>query len=633
MALQTLRTHAKGWVAGILFLVLILAFAAWGIEDMLRQGFSRTGPVMTVGSEAIGQREFESAYQKKIRELQDRLQRQLDYETAKAIGVVDALVAELQADRMFAQEARHKGLLISDNIVQQEIVNSQAFRGVDGRFDAATFRRALQDNGYTESTYVALVKGSFARNYIVTSIANFDAAAPKALAEKLFAYRNEFRTAEVLTIPLAAMKPPEPTAEQLAAFHKANAAKYTAPEYRTVTIVLVRPEDAAARVPVTDKDLENEYARRKGEFTTPETRTLRQIIFKDEATAKQAYEALVGVRSFETVAKEIAKSEPISLGKVTASQVPIPALRDAAFKLKAGEVTQPIQSPLGWHIMRVDEITPEAVKPLEEVKAQLEKDFRARASARILATMREQFDDALGGGNKLEAAAEKIKLKAAVIGPIDAQGKSDKGATVEGLPEDPEFLRRVFRQGRGEEGDPVDLKNHGFYAIRVDTITPSALRPLDGVKEQVAKDWTDEERGKLAKAEAEKLLAEAKAGKSLEEIAKPGGYAVRKSKPISRGEGSGASPGAMEERVFAVKPGEAAVAQSREGYAVIKVDAAKDERTDDEKKKAREEFEKALRQAYEQDFLASYTAYLRAQYPTKIEQATIDQLLGGRPRQ
>jgi peptidyl-prolyl cis-trans isomerase D len=633
MALQTLRTHAKGWVAGILFLILILAFAAWGIEDMLRQGFSRTGPVMTVGSEAIGQREFESQYQKKVRELQDRLQRQLDYETAKAIGVVDALIAELQADRMFAQEARHKGLLISDEIVKQEIINSQAFRGVDGRFDAATYRRALQDNGYTEAAHVALVKGSFARNYLVTSIANFDAASPKALGDKLFAYRNEFRTAEVLTIPLAAMKPPEPTAEQLAAFHKANAAKYTAPEYRTVTMVLVRPEDAAQRVPVTDKDLENEYARRKGEFTTPETRTLRQIIFKDEATAKQAYEALVGVRSFETVAKEIAKSEPISLGKVTASQVPIPALRDAAWKLKAGEVTQPIQSPLGWHIMRVDEITPEAVKPLEEVKAQLEKDFRARASARILATMREQFDDALGGGNKLEAAAEKIKLKAAVIGPIDAQGKNDKGATVEGLPEDPEFLRRVFRQGKGEEGDLVDLKNHGFYAIRVDTITPSALRPLDGVKEQVVKDWTDAERGKLAKAEAEKLLAEAKAGKSLEEIAKPGGYAVRKSKPISRGEGSGASPGAMEERVFAVKPGEAAVAQSREGYAVIKVDAAKDERTDDEKKKAREEFDKALRQAYEQDFLASYTSYLRAQYPTKIEQATIDQLLGGRPRQ
>ena len=632
MALQTLRTHAKGWVAGVLFFFLIVAFAAWGIEDMLRQGFSRTGPVMTVGSDTIGQREFENAYQRMIRNLQERLQRQFDYETAKSLGFIDALVAELQSDRMFAQEARTKGLLISDRIVQQEVVNDQNFRGVDGRFDPSTFRRALEGAGYSEATYVALLKGGFARNYLVASISNFETAPPKALADRLFAHRNEFRTAEVLTIPVAAMKPAEPTAEQLAAFHKASAAKYTAPEYRTITLVLVRPEDAAARVPTTDKDIENEYARRKGEFTTPETRVLRQIIFKDEATAKQAYEALVGVRSFESVAKEIAKTDPIALGKVTASQVPIPALRDAAFKLKAGEVTPPIQSPLGWHIMRVDEIAAETVKPLAEVKAQLEKDFRNRGSTKILAALREQLDDAIGGGNKLEAASEKIKVKAVAVGPVDAQGKNDKGATVEGLPDDPEFLRRVFRQGKGEEGDLVDLKNHGFYTMRVDAVAPSALRPLDGIKEQVTKDWTDEERGKLAKAEAEKLLAEAKSGKSLADLAKPAGYAVRKSKPVNRGEGAAAVPGSLEERVFAVKPGEPAVAQSREGYAVIKVEAAKDERTDDEKKKAREAFEKGLRQTYEQDFLASYTSYLRAQYPTKVERATIDQLLGGAKR-
>jgi peptidyl-prolyl cis-trans isomerase D len=633
MALQTLRTHSKGWVAGILFFFLIVAFAAWGIEDMLRQGFSRTGPVITVGSEQIGGREFENAYQRMIRNLQERLQRQFDYETAKNMGFIDALVAELQSDRMFSQEARNKGLYVSDQLATAEIMNDQNFRGITGRFDPQQFGRVLQEYGYSEATYVALVKGRFARNFLVGSIAQFDTApAPKALADRLYAHRGEFRSAEVMTVPFEAMKPPEPTAEQLTAYHKANTAKYTAPEYRTVTVVLIRPDDAAQRVKVTEQDLEGEYNRRRGEFTTPETRTLRQLIFKDEAAAKQGYEALVGGRSFESVAKDIAKREPDALGKVTASQVPIPALREAAFKLKAGEVTQPVQSPFGWHILRVDEITPEAVKPLAEVKDKVEKDFRARHAVKILAEMREQFDDALGGGNKLEAAAEKIKLKSAVIGPVDAQGKNDKGATVEGLPDDPDFLKRVFRQGKGEEGDLIDLKNHGFYAVRVDTIAPSALRPVDAVKEQLTKDWTAEEKGKLAKAEAEKLAAEAKVGKSLEELAKPANYTVRKSKPDNRGEAQAAAPGTIEERVFAVKAGEATVAQSREGFAVVKVAEAKDERSEDDKKKAREEFEKSLRQAYEQDFLAAYTNYLRAAYPTKIEQGAIDQLLGGTQR-
>lgn len=632
MALQTLRSHSKGWVAGILFFFLIVAFAAWGIEDMLRQGFSKTGPVMTVGKEEVGQREFENNYQRMIRNLQERLNRQFDYEAAKAMGFVDALIAEMQSDRIFAQEARAKGLRVSDRLASEQIRSDQTFRGVDGRFDPATFRQALQNAGMNESTYVELMKGTFARNYLVAGISQFETT-PKILADKLFAHRNEFRVAEVLSIPTAAMKPGEPGADQLAAYHKANAAKYTAPEYRRITLVLVRPEDAAERVSVTEADIASDYARRKPEFTEPETRALRQLVFKDEAAAKQAYEALVGGRSFETVAKEIAKAEPINLGKVSAAQVPIPALRDAAFKLEVNQVTPPVQSPLGWHIMRVDEIAKESVKPLDEVKAQIEKDFRARNAIKILAELRDRFDDALGGAGKLEAAAEKAKLKAVTLGPFDAQGKDENGATVEGLPDDTEFLRRVFRQGKGEEGDLVDLKNHGFYSMRVDAIAPSALKPLESVKEKATQDWTADERAKLAKAEAEKLAAEAKTGKNLDEIAKPGGYAVRKSMAVNRGEGAAATPGSIEERVFSVKPGEVAVAQGPEGWAVVKVAAAKDERNEADVKKSREEFEKSLRQGYEQDFLAAYTNYLRAQYPTKVEQATIDQLLGGTRRQ
>lgn len=632
MALQTLRTHSKGWVAGILFFFLIVAFAAWGIEDMLRQGFSKTGPAMTVGKEEVSQREFEGQYQRMIRNLQDRLSRQFDYETAKSLGFVDALIAEIQSEKIFAQEARARGLVVADAIAREQIVSDQNFRGADGRFDSATFRQALQNAGLTEAGYVAAIKGSFARNYLVAGIAQFESV-PKALADRLFTYRNEFRAAEVLTIPTASIKVPAPTDEQLAAYLKANAAKYTAPAMRAITLVLFRPEDAAERVAVTDADIAAEYARRKPEFTVAETRAMRQLIFKDEATAKQAYEALVGGRSFETVAKEIAKTDPINLGKLTADQLPIAALRDAAFKLEANQVTAPIQSPLGWHILRVDEIAKESVKPLDDVKAQIEKDFRTRNAIKILAEMRDRFDDALGSGGKIEAAAAKVNLKAVKLGPFDAQGKDDKGAAVEGLPDDTEFFRRVFRQAKGEEGDLVDLKNHGFYSVRVDEVIASAVRPMEAVKAKLIEDWTADERGKLAKAEAEKLMAEAKAGKSLEEIAKAGGYEVKKSKAVNRGEGAAATPGSLEERVFSVKPGEITTAQPGGGWAVVKVAEAKDERSEADIKKAREEFDKGLKQAYEQDFLAEYTNYLRARYPMTVDQAVIDQLLGGTRRQ
>jgi peptidyl-prolyl cis-trans isomerase D len=633
MALQSLRKHSKGWVAGILFFLLILAFAAWGIEDMLRQGLQRTGPALTVGSEQVSQREFQAAYNRMIRNLNERFQRQFDYETAKSLGLVNALVAELQAERMFAQEARSLGLLVSDRLAHDQIRNDENFRGGDGRFDPNAFRNALDRAGFTEPNYVSLVKGTLARNFLVTGISQFEGTPPKSLADRIFAYRSEFRTAEVLTVPTESVKPSAPTDEQLAEFHKANGAKYTAPEYRTLMLVWLRPADAAARVPVTDKDIEAEYARRQDEFTTPETRALRQLIIKDEATAKAAHEALMGGRNFETVAKDIAKVEPASMGKLTAAQIPSAEMREAVLKLKPGEVTAPLKSPFGWHIVILDEIAPAATKPLAEVKEQVEKDYRDRQAIKVIAELRDKFEDALGGGAKLEAAAEKLDLKVLKLGPLDAQGKDEKGAAVEDIPDDGEFVRRAFRSAKGEEGELFDLRAKGFYSFRIDEIRPSAVRPLETIKEQVTADWTAAERAKLAKAEAEKLLAESKAGKPLEEVAKAGNYTVRKSKPVNRGESGGAAPGSIEERIFAVKPGEAALAQVREGWAVLKVEEAKDERSEADRKKAREDFEKNLRETYEQDFLAGYSNYLRARYSTKVEQETIDQLLGGTRRQ
>ncbi len=629
--LQSLRKHSKGWVAGILFFFLILAFAAWGIEDMLRQGFQRTGPVIEVGDEAIGRSEFENAYRRTMRVWEERLQRPIDYETAKKAGLVDQLIAQLESDRLFAQEARRRGLVVSDGVAQAEIRGDDTFRGRDGRFDMLVFRRAIESAGFAEQSYVALRKGAIAQAFLLNSLGEFQAT-PKALADRLAAHRSEHRSAEVLTVPVAAMKLPEPTTEQIEAHYKNSSARYTAPETRGLAMILVRPDDAADRVEPTETEIMAEYNKRKPEFTTPETRTVRQIILRDESLAKQAYDALVGGRNFESVARDIVKSEAQSLGKVSADQMPVPALREAVFKLKAGEVTEPIRSGFGWHILRVDEVHAASVKSLDEVKAQIVKDLKARKAVAVLAQLRDQLDDALGGGAKLEAAAKKLDLKLIIVDSIDAAGRNGKGEKVTGVPEDPDFLRRVFRQGKGDEGELVDLRNQGFYTVRVDRVTPSAVRRLDSIKDKVVEDWNRDQADAAAKAEAERLAALARSGKMLAELGQASNLTVRRSKPVSRGDGSEADVDTLEQRVFSVKPGEIVVAKTPDGYGVARVDEAKDERDVGEQKQARGEIEKRVRENFEADFLAAYTQYLRDNYRIKVDRESIDALFGASRR-
>jgi peptidyl-prolyl cis-trans isomerase D len=624
--LQSLRKHSKGWVAGLLFFVLILSFAAWGIDDMLRQGFQATGPVIEVGRETVSRAEFENAYRRMINQWQERLGQSIDYDTAKKAGLVERLIAQLESERLFALEARSKGLLVSSTLIAAQIREAEEYRGADGRFDPSIYRRALENAGISEAGYVALRKSSMTRDFLVDGLTQFEST-PNIFGARLLQHRSELRSAEVLTVPLSAMKVPEPTDAALEAYHKANAAKYTAPEFRSITFLLIKPEDAAARVPLTEKDISDSYQTRKAEFTTPETRAIRQIIFKDEAAAKAGYAALIGGRTFETVAKEIAKAEPQDLGRVAADGMPVKELRDAAFKLKAGEVSEPVRSVFGWHILRVDEIVDQTVKPFEEVKDQVIKDLRQRRATAMLAQMRDQLDEALGAGTKLEEAAKKLALTPVTVEAIDAAGKDEKGVAVAGVPEDADFLRRVFRQPKGEEGELIDMRNQGFYTLRVNAVMPSALRPLAAIKDRVISDWKTEEAGKLAKAEGERIAGEAKAGKSLDEIGKAGSYIVRRSKPVTRGEAQEAPAGSLEQRLFGSKPGDVVVATTRDGIAVARIEEAKDERSEEDRTKARDEFLERFKEAYDEGIVAAYTAYLRANYRTKVDRAGIDQLL------
>jgi peptidyl-prolyl cis-trans isomerase D len=626
MALQTLRKHSKGWVAGILFAVLIVAFAVWGIGDMLRTG-GPTGPVIVVGTSKVEAREFDQVYRRQIQTLENQLRRNIDYALAKQLGIVDGVIAQIVTERLILLEAAARGIVISDKIVRDEIMAAAAFKGADGRFSAFAFQRALNGAGLTEADYVQGRKVELAREYLLGTIGAIETS-PKAIADKVFAYRSELRVADVMTVLASAMKVADPDAAALEAYHKANAAKFTAPEYRALTIVWVTPALLAERVKLTKEEVKAEYEKRIATFTTPESRNLQQIQFPDEETAKKAYAALQGGRTFEAVAQEFTKAKPVDLGKVKKADMPIPALADAAFALKAGEVSAPVKSAFGWHIILCLDITPEVVRPLADVERELEKEMRLREAVKQLPKLRDDIDDALGGGQKIDAVARKYDLPVVKVASVDARGLDAEGKKVEGLPTDPEFLARAFKQGKGEEGEIVDQRSAGFYMVRVDDIVASKLRPLESVKEAVTLDWRTAEQLKAAKAEAERLAGLVRGGQAFAAVAEAASLEVKRTKPIPRGETGGedaAAEGSIEQRVFAAKIGDVIVApDGTTGWSIARIEAGPDAEKPDEK--AREKFLTDYRRAFGDDLVAGFQRHLRASYPISVDRAAIDQI-------
>lgn len=621
--LQAIRRGSRSWFGIILAVILIPPFAVVGVDYVFQGGLTRSASVVEVGGEGITGTEFEREYRNRINTLQRRFNQPLDYQTARRLGLVERIIGQLVTRMLYQVAANTYGILVANEVVRQDILDSRAFRGVSGEFDRGVFQQVLRDAGLSESGYIEARRQELQREMLRQAVQEVGGL-PKAYVDRIRAFRAQTRGAEMVVIPTDSIEQvPEPTQEQLAAFHKEHTERYTAPEYRSVNALVVRPEDVADRLKIDEKALREAYEQRKPEFTEPEKRTLVQIVVPDEEIAKQAHAALMGGRSFEAVADEIAKRPILKLGSVTKSGLPLPQLGEAAFKAGEGEVTAPIKTPLGWHILRVVEVDAASVKPFEEVSDQIRKDLVQSRAAPVITDLRNQVDDALGGGIKLSEIAKRLDLKLYQVPAVDRQGEDKSGETVD-LPARETVVARAFQQKPDGYVEVVDFdKGGGFHVVQVDKVIPAAVRPLDSIREKVVEDWKAAKRGELAKARAEEIAKAVRGGTALAEAAE---RPVVETNALSRYDETGDErvSRALRDALFrADKTGAVVVAPTQDGWSVARLGKIE---TSEGGKDENGKMAETLRQAYSSELFSQFDAFLRQQFPVEVDRESIDKL-------
>ena len=211
--LTFIRSHAASWVVRILFLILILSFAAWGIGDIFRlQG--KGGPAVTVGAVEIGRDEVARQFDELIRQMQPLFNNRLDREQARQIGLLDRAVEQLVGDALLQQEARTLDVLATDDSIRRAIQTDPTFRGADGKFDRTRFERLIGSAGMTEQGYVDSLRRDLASGQLIGAVSS-GAEVPPLLVETVYRHRNERRIGEaaVIATPAGAeIAPPEEAA-------------------------------------------------------------------------------------------------------------------------------------------------------------------------------------------------------------------------------------------------------------------------------------------------------------------------------------------------------------------------------------------------------------------------------------
>jgi peptidyl-prolyl cis-trans isomerase D len=569
--LTAIRNSLNHWIAKGLFLLLIVAFAVWGIEDFVRGGGADRS-VATVAGEKVSLAEATDAYQREISQLRRSFGGQFEPTEEVRRAIAEGTVARLVALRAISAEAAQRGVVVTDDALRATILSAPGFQGPDGRFSRLQFDSFLRNNGLTEGRFLDLLRSDLARQQLVGSV-RAGAAAPQTLARAVQAFHAEQRVADLVELPLmAAPAPPEPTEAQLARFHENNADLFSAPEFRQFDLVLLSPEDVAREIRLSDRELREAFEERRAEFATPERRRIAQAVVPDREAARAIAEAWRAGADFAAIAAQAqaAGGSAIELGLIDRSGLPLPELADPAFAASAGAVTDPVQSPFGWHVLHVAAIEPGREQGFEAVKDELARIVALERAADLIYARANRIEDSIAEGIPLTEVARRHELRL-IQATMDAEGRDPDGNRIELGPEAGEIISAVFESRIGETTRLSETRGGVFYAVHVGSVTPPALRPLAEVEREVRAAWERAERRRAMEEQAAALIAETRAGRPLDEVARAAGWSPRRTEPFTRDVRGGAFPPQLAAALFALKRGEATMIETGSGFVVAAV--------------------------------------------------------------
>jgi peptidyl-prolyl cis-trans isomerase D len=514
-----MRTAAGSWVAKLFFIVLVVSFAGWGISGRI-EGGSDSNTVLKAGDTSVSLNEYRLAYDRQLSTLSRQFGQRLTREQATALGVDQQVLSQLVAGAVLDEQARRLGLGISTDRLANLTRDDPAFHGSNGQFDRQQFDYVLRQVGMRPEEYMQNRQQAAVRQQIVEATTD-GMKAPDAFLKAVALYRGEDRTVDYITMPQSLVEPIEdPSPTTLQAWFDKNKKKYAAPEYRKIAYVRLEPQDIADPSSISDDEVKKDYEAHVSSYTTPEKRTIEQIVFPNDAAAEAGLAAIKGGATFDDVAKSQGKTDAdTKLGTLSKTEIPEQKIGDAAFSLNVGEISPVVEGAFGPVLLRVTAITPAVVKPLASVSEEIRKDLALNAANRDLLDVHDAWEDARAGGATMQEAADKLKLKVVTIDAIDHDGQAPDGSVIKDIPASEQLIKDAFESEKGIENDPITTKDDGFVYYEVRDISPAHDRTLDEVRTRATADWKAEEATSRLGAKAAEMEKKAKAGTSLDEIA------------------------------------------------------------------------------------------------------------------
>ncbi|UXD87598.1 SurA N-terminal domain-containing protein [Thalassolituus hydrocarboniclasticus] len=564
--LQTMRDNAQGMIAKVIVFFIIFVFALWGVESIVSLG-GGTPATATVGDQEITEADIVRTVEQQKANLRRQFGDQYDENLFNEKFLRQSALEQLIEQKVAVVQADKLGLRAAPRAIDEAIVTIPAFQQ-DGRFDKEQFQNVLRMNGLSPLTFRASLAEDIKTNQARAAFVLSSVETPFAV-QVSEALNNELRTFSFYEVNARDLEASvELSDEDIQLAYEASKDRYKTEEQVRIQYVQLKRADIAAKQEVSDDELQAAYIDYQSRELAKEQRSSSHILVEvnDDRSDADALALANDIKSrldngedFAALAKEYSddigtKNAGGNLGLSTKGSF-VPEFEDVLYTLQKDQISAPVKSEFGYHIIRLDDIVTPAVKALADVKDELSREVRAGKAEAVYAEQMQELSNISFSAESIADVANALNLQ---LQSTDFFSRENgNGIALNDAVRQVAFAENVMLDKQISE--VVELQD-GAVVLAVSEHKDASVKPLAEVKSQVVASLKRERALAQARVMADAIISGDEQAKAWKKVS-------------STFQQSSEAPRLAQQKAFALTVGQSDVVKTPGGYTVVRLDA------------------------------------------------------------
>ncbi|MBV4545192.1 SurA N-terminal domain-containing protein [Pseudomonas triticicola] len=515
--LQNIRDNSQGWIAKTIIGVIVALMALTGF-DAIFQATTHKNEAAKVNGDEISQNELSQAVDMQRRQLMQQLGKDFDASLLDEKMLRESALKGLIDRKLLLQGAEQAKFSFSEAALDQVILQTPEFQ-VDGKFSSERFDQVIRQLGYSRMQFRQMLAQEMLIGQLRAGVAGsgFVTDAEVLAFARLEKQTRDFATLNVKADPAAVKL----TDDEVKAYYDEHAKEFMTPDQVIIDYVELKKSSFFDQVAVKEEDLEAAYQKEIANLSEQRRAAHILIEVNDKTTEAQAKAKIDEVQArlakgekFEALAKEFSQ-DPGSANNggdlgYAGPGVYDPAFEKALYSLSKDQVSEPIRTDFGYHLIKLLGVEAPEVPTLASLKDKLTRELKAAQVEQRFVEATKQLEDSAFEASDLAQPAADLKLTVHTSKPFGREG--GEGVAANRAVVTAAFSPEVIDEGANSTA--IELDPETVIVLRAKEHLKPAQLPMESVSAAIRTQLTKEHASAEAKTRAEKLIADLRDGKA-----------------------------------------------------------------------------------------------------------------------